>query len=276
MTKYVFVDIDGTLLDHVHGVPKSAVTAIQTARLNGHKVFICTGRARSDISPFIEAIGFDGFICASGAHVEVDGQVLLEAHLDPECVHSYLHQLETIDVDCVLESSSGLYCSQGAYNFLTNLYASFSKEHPEYDDANARPAHLSLLDAYVPTLHLVNKITLFSQSLHLLQAFSEDCPKGLRVLIYDKALFGYHNGEIQLATVNKASGIQVVLNHFNAHQKDTLGLGDSANDVEMIDFCEVGIAMGDAVSYLKEAANYVTTSVMEDGIWKAFKAQGLI
>lgn len=276
MIKYVFVDIDGTLLDHEHGVPESAVRAIQTARNKGHKVFICTGRARSDISPYIEAIGFDGFICASGAHVEVEGQVLLQAHLEAAEVEAYRHRLDHAGIDYVLESSTALFCSQGAFDFLTGLYAAFNQDHPEYDDKKARPNHLSLTHDYQTTLHPINKISMFSQSLSSMADIAADCPEHLRVLVYDKALFGYHNGEIQLAHINKASGIQVVLAHYNAHQKDTFGLGDSANDVEMIDFCQVGIAMGDAVAYLKEAANYVTAKVMDDGIWQAFKAHGLV
>lgn len=276
MRKYVFVDIDGTLLDHEHGIPESAIFAIQTARTKGHKVFICTGRARSDVSPYIEAIGFDGFICASGAHVEVEGTLLLEAHLENEVVSSYMNQLSLAGISYVLESRTALYCSREAYDFLTGLYDAFSLEHPEYPDVMARPNHLSLIEDYEKVLSPINKISMFSQDRPALENIAAQCPQGLRVLIYDKALFDYHNGEIQLESVNKASGIQIVLAHFDGLQKDTLGLGDSLNDVEMIDFCHVGIAMGDAVPYLKEAASFVTSSVMDDGILRAFKAHDLI
>lgn len=276
MQQYIFVDIDGTLLDHEHGIPKSAVDAISTARRNGHKVFICTGRARSDISPFVESIGFDGYICASGAHVEVDGSLLLEAHLDTETVVNYMQLLDQKKIDYVLESRQGLYCSQGAYAFLNGLYQSFDENHPSDEAAMTRTHHLSLIGDYAPEICMINKISMFSQIKNLLKEVEASCPEGLRVLIYDKSLFGYHNGEIQLDHINKASGIQVILNHFGADQKDTMGLGDSLNDVEMIDFCHIGVAMGDAVDYLKEAADFVTLKVMEDGIHRAFTHYNLI
>ena len=48
-TKYVFVDIDGTLLSHHTGIPRSALEAIDIARRNGHKIFINTGRVKSAV-----------------------------------------------------------------------------------------------------------------------------------------------------------------------------------------------------------------------------------
>ena len=53
--------------------------------------------------------------------------------------------------------------------------------------------------------------------------------------------------------------------------EETAAVGDSMNDYEMVREAGVGIAMGNAVSKLKEAADYVTADIGEDGLEKAFE-----
>lgn len=55
-----------------------------------------------------------------------------------------------------------------------------------------------------------------------------------------------------------------------------IGIGDSTNDLEMLDLAEQGIAMGNAPENVKQKADYVTDSVKEDGIWKAFEHEKLL
>ena len=87
MTKYVFFDIDGTLWDENMIVPESTKVAIKKLQENGHKAFVCTGRAMGNVNDTqFDAIGFDGFVAACGNHVEMDGKILLENNLTYEQV----------------------------------------------------------------------------------------------------------------------------------------------------------------------------------------------
>ena len=76
MSKIIFIDVDGTLVDYENKLPQSAVKAIRQARSNGHKVYICTGRSRAEVYPEIWAIGLDGMIGGNGAYVEDNGKVV--------------------------------------------------------------------------------------------------------------------------------------------------------------------------------------------------------
>jgi HAD superfamily hydrolase (TIGR01484 family) len=58
-TKYIFLDIDGTLLSHSYGVSKSSIDAINQLHNNGHKVFISTGRSKSYVDDYIRRLPFD-------------------------------------------------------------------------------------------------------------------------------------------------------------------------------------------------------------------------
>ena len=69
----VFLDVDGTLVDYSGRIPASARHAVRAARANGHLVFLCTGRSRSELWPAVTDIGFDGLVGGAGAYVEVGG-----------------------------------------------------------------------------------------------------------------------------------------------------------------------------------------------------------
>ena len=62
MGKINYIDIDGTLVDYENNLPDSAVEAIQQARKNGHRVYVCTGRSKAEVYQNIWDIGLDGMI----------------------------------------------------------------------------------------------------------------------------------------------------------------------------------------------------------------------
>lgn len=57
-----------------------------------------------------------------------------------------------------------------------------------------------------------------------------------------------------------------VLDHYHLDQDDTYAFGDGENDLEMIEFCRVGVAMGNACDLLKAKANIICKSVVDDGL----------
>ena len=64
--------------------------------------------------------------------------------------------------------------------------------------------------------------------------------------------------------------------HLGLNPQHTMAFGDGGNDSSMIRTAGIGVAMGNAMDSLKREADYVTTSVDEDGIWNALRHYGLI
>ena len=85
-----------------------------------------------------------------------------------------------------------------------------------------------------------------------------------------------HLLEIMDASVNKASGIEVMLKHFGLEASDALSFGDNYNDLEMLRYTGASVAMGNAPQPVKEAAGIVTTSNEEDGIYAYLSEHHLI
>ena len=67
-----------------------------------------------------------------------------------------------------------------------------------------------------------------------------------------------------------------MLYHMGIAREDTYAIGDSVNDLDMLAFVGHGIAMGNATQVAKDAAEYITTSLHEEGIYTALKHYGLI
>ena len=76
MSKIIFLDVDGTIVDYDNHIPNSARQAIRKARENGHLVYVCTGRSKAEMPDDIWNIGFDGMIGGNGSYVEHKGQIL--------------------------------------------------------------------------------------------------------------------------------------------------------------------------------------------------------
>ena len=89
-------------------------------------------------------------------------------------------------------------------------------------------------------------------------------------------LFRSGSGEVTLGGVNKGSTILQLLDLLGLDAASAIGIGDSNNDIEMLQVCGVGIAMGNATDEVKSQADEVTTAVLDDGVWNAFRRHGLI
>ena len=82
--------------------------------------------------------------------------------------------------------------------------------------------------------------------------------------------------DITSATADKANGIRAIAKHLGIDISETMAFGDGGNDKSMLMAAGIGVAMGNAVDDVKAHANYVTTSVDDDGIKNALLNFGVI
>ena len=66
------------------------------------------------------------------------------------------------------------------------------------------------------------------------------------------------------------------MKHYNVDREDTIAFGDAGNDLEMLQFAGIGVAMGNGTQDAKQAADYITKDVKEDGLYHGFAKFGLI
>ncbi|WP_294572611.1 HAD hydrolase family protein, partial [uncultured Subdoligranulum sp.] len=112
MSKIIFLDVDGTLVDYENRLPASAVTAVRTARARGHRVYLCTGRSRAEVYPDLWDLGLDGMIGGNGSYVEDHGTVVMHQMLTADQCRRVVDWLHDRGLEFYLESNNGLFASE--------------------------------------------------------------------------------------------------------------------------------------------------------------------
>lgn len=276
-TKYVFLDIDGTLVNYANELPASAVEAIKAAQANGHKIYPVTGRSKAEMYEEILAIGFDGYIGGNGNYVESEGKVLLHQLMTPEQQHQIIDWLHERKLEFYLESNNGLFASkkfEQRGEQTVKDYVAY-KEKPGAETMTVRDVFPEMIFDGELYRDDVNKISFilddYQDYLDAVAAFP-DLKVGTWGGVGEKALFG----DIALASITKQTAIKTLLNHYGADKQDTLAFGDAKVDIPMLEYCAIGVAMGNGGDEIRTMADYVTDSVNNHGLQKAFEHFGLI
>lgn len=259
MKKAVFFDIDGTLWDEQMRIPQSTCEAVSTLRAAGNYAFICSGRSKANIrTKELLAIGFDGVIASCGAHIEFQGETVFEYLLNAEQIAHAMEVLERNHMYAVMEGPRYIYVDED--DFKDDPYVIHLRMELGEDVKN-----ISGTAEYE-----INKLSAFLNGADLLQVTEELGD------IYHVISHGTELVEIVPDGFTKATGIARVCELLGIRQEDTYAFGDSANDLEMLSYVAHGVAMGNGTKEAKQAAEYVTSDIMEDGIKRGLEHYGLI
>lgn len=275
--KAVFLDVDGTFVNDRGIVPPSAREAVVAARTNGHRIFLCTGRSMSELWDEIVEPGFDGIIASAGGYVQCDGQVLLHRTVPVEDLRRVVEFFDCHGVEYFLEANSGLYGSRHAKERLRELI--FGPVSDEDVLAELEKGLGGFIDSLVvepdPVREDINKVSFLDSRLTIEQIRAE-FDGAFDVISATVPMFGPNSGEMSLPGIHKATGIELLIQHAGIARADTIAYGDGANDLEMLEFVAIGVAMGNARPAVLEVADLVTAGVDHDGIHRSFEALGLI
>ena len=277
MGKIIFIDVDGTLVDYENHLPESAVKAIRQARKNGHKVYICTGRSKAEVYPPLWEIGLDGMIGGNGGYVESEGVVVMHQLITLEqCKHivDWLHERK---LEFYLESNNGLFASEHFEEEGEPVIQEYSKRKGKEnaDKITVREVFPDMIFGGELYRDDVNKVSFILRSyqdhLDSIQEFPDLQPgtwggKG------EIALFG----DLGVKDITKAHAIDQLLNYLGAKREDTIAFGDAKVDIPMLEYCHIGVAMGNGGNEIKAMADYITDDVDQDGLYHAFVHFGLI
>lgn len=274
MKKIIFLDVDGTLIDYEAKLPLSAAKAVNQARANGHKVYLCTGCSKAEIEQR-NLCEVDGIIGGNGAYVEDHEKVVMEQGLDSKDVKAIVDWCNQRRLGFYLESNHGMFCNDYMMEQGIETMTKYSLGKGA-ELAHAKKAaqkfvngliHLQTNDLYRDD---VNKISFILSSYQDHLDSKKEFPhleantwggKG------EVALFG----DLGPQGITKRHAIEILLNHLKADKKDTISFGDAKIDLSMFECCAYNVAMGNGGKEIKEAADYITDDVKNDGLYNAFK-----
>lgn len=252
MKKFFFIDYDNTIFSHFsHSIPKSAENALLSLQKEGHQVFLASGRGLYNESLPALPKGFtpDGIVGANGAIVQVGKEVLWENPMSQELKSRLINFARERDYFLVTSSEGDFYVSS-MRRYERSHFRYTEPQFPKGDEA-----FLELCTKPVYSFFL-------NESLEIIEETQRRFPE-LKLFYMGDELGG---ADVIPAENGKIKGIERILAHYGADFSDTVAIGDSLNDLEMVKGAGIGIAMGNAIQELKKAADYVAKHIDDGGL----------
>lgn len=268
--KTIFLDIDGTLVGDKGTVPNSAKAAILKVKANGHKVILCTGRTLDEIYPPILEIGFDGIIACGGNYVVANDKVLYERYFSLEDLKHIYDYFENNGINFYAEAISGIYaspnCDQQLYELASEIAKVQGEHFMEHFNVfrNVMKQNQNLLRSDV------TKIS-FLGSNHSIEDLKEEYKDRFEIFDLVVPMFGANSGEISIKGTDKTVGMEIMINHFDLIEENSIAIGDGNNDITMLKKAAIGVAMGNATEKLKAIADMISDDVNNDGLANALE-----
>lgn len=263
--RIIFFDIDGTLVTEGpgHYVPQSANIALDKLRENGHVCIINTGRPFSALDDVIKNINVDGYSCGCGTNIRIGKEILLSHKLDSKLCAQIARDIEECDFEWLLEGEHQMYYSTREYkSFFWRDIKALTEQLPDNIHA-ITPDEFDQID-FVKFVIILKEHSNYERFYSLYKDDFTFIDRGNKMF------------EIIPNMYSKATGMKFLEEYFNIPHENSVAVGDSTNDIPMLDYASYSIVMGGSSEVLNDHADFITSPILEDGIYKAFKHMGLI
>lgn len=254
MIKAVFFDIDGTLLSHkTKRVPDSTKQALKLLNKKGIYTFIATGRHISEMKDLpIHDLKFDGFITLNGQYCYNDKGVIYDSPIHKSDIENIIHEINQNPFPCIFVEEKNMYinyCNEA----VQTVQDAISTPLPDIGDLNRGLTH--------PIYQVIP------------YGITEEKEDEIIKLMPHCKRTRWHSLAIDIISKDggKQNGIQHILDDYHINQDEIMAFGDGMNDIDMFEFCQIGVAMRNANQEVKNKADYVTYDIDDDGIYHALK-----
>ncbi len=245
-----FFDIDGTLI-HDGLTPSAAVVeALRYAQSRGCRIFINTGRTKTTLpSAITELDCIDGFLCGCGTYIECGGKPILQQYIPQENTIKIAEKYYDFGMEACMffeGVDNVFYCGKTCRPFSDIRYIQIpsAKEAKELLSGE----RINKLSLHLPAEYEVKFLDLLAGDFQTMK-----CPT-----YYEIVPFGFDKGRA-IELTEQILGLDHAL---------SVAVGDSENDVKMLDYTPISVAMGNADEDIKKRCTLVTDSVQNDGVAK--------
>jgi Cof subfamily protein (haloacid dehalogenase superfamily) len=247
--KAIFLDIDETLITNHTGPFPEDVEQIKEAHRRSHKIFISTGRGLAHIPGIIrDAPWLDGIIAGGGAQIIIGDRIIY---------HKWIPE-EILRIICTFYLGMNKYCLFEGVNSVygINLRGNYKKEEEIFIINNAD----DFLTRYPGAI--ISKLTIEGDISEKEQNFLGSY---FQLNTFPTYFEGIILGE------SKSKGMTLILETLGIPRENSIAIGDSRNDIDIIRAAGLGVAMGNACDELKALAGAITADCGKGGVGQAIK-----
>lgn len=283
MYKMLAIDMDGTLLRNDKTISKENYNAIQKAKAKGVKIVVSTGRPVQGVKRILkelDLISDDVYVVAcSGALVQCVGtkDIISKVNLKVDDVKKLYDFSEKLNITLNAVTHECIFTPK--LNFITGL-ESYITDLPikvvDFKNLNK--------DVFIYRVTLINETQKFIDHIkenrsYIPVEYSDLNDKRDEKIFYNiatlpKKLFekytilkaSSNTLEVLNKNVNKGTGVEEVAEKLGIKREEIISIGDSGNDIHMIEFAGLGVAMDNASNEVKKVADYITLSNEDDGV----------
>ncbi|MBR2759548.1 MAG: Cof-type HAD-IIB family hydrolase [Solobacterium sp.] len=251
-----FFDVDGTLYSHsTSQVPESTRAALAVLHQKGIKLVICTGRSLEELSKLpVMDMPWDGYLTLNGNLCLDENKNMFAGNpIDSGEVDILVRIFQASRIPFVLIGEENRYINY-VDDVVIDTQASTKGTIPDIGEYKGE-------DIYQCLAFVADKDRI------MLEDMLDECT----ITSWNKTGI-----DIISKSGGKAAGIEMFIDEYHLRRGQTIAFGDGQNDIDMIRYAGIGVAMGNGVEALKSAADYVTTDIDDNGISNALKHLGLI
>lgn len=266
MYKLVAIDLDGTLVTDEKELTKKTVEVIKEASKKGVKIMISSGRSFYRLERFIDALDLrkenQCTICFNGGMIVENKtkEMLYSKSLDAEEVE------ELIQLGKALRLPIMIYTRDTHY--VETIPEVVRKNTKNLKGMNLKVVNFNQINFKKPE-NYIYKVCFIDKPEKIIEKRKQISEEILKKYEITSSVPEYL--EIVKKGIKKSEAIKVVMEKYDIKQDEVMAIGDGENDVEMLDFAGLGIAMENASDFVKGFANDVTTSNNHDGVANAIE-----
>lgn len=258
--KVLVLDLDGTLTNSQKEITDKTLEAVFRMQEHGHKVVIATGRPTPGALPIAKKLKlekFGGFIASFNGGQITDcgsGEVIYQQTLPKDIIPELFKLAEELNIGFISYDKTGIIAVDRPDKYIdleariNHLPVSYKKNIAEYIDFPLNKC-LGTAEPEVAPEKEQAFIEKFGDRINVSRSepfFIEITPKG----------------------IDKAASLEHLCEIIGSSRENMIACGDGFNDISMIEYAGVGVAMANAQEEVKAAADYITVSNDEDGVAK--------
>ncbi|WP_129725985.1 HAD family hydrolase [Ectobacillus funiculus] len=276
--KAIFLDMDGTILNHQNKVSIHTKEIIDDLRNQGIFVFVATGRAVDEIEELVpEGFRVDGFITSNG----------MAGYVGKEVVFKHSLSLELVEIIIEKARENKVYYELFPYG-TSRVTLKQDKQYVEDEIRDPKPDSVGI-NEWLSRKQAIkeeidwkdsieanefSKFYFFARTKEHINSWKHELDALKQEIDFTTSISSDHNVEVMVANVNKATGIKQMLQHFDLSEDETMAIGDSDNDLPMLQFVGYAVAMKNAQDRVKEIVHDVTEFTCdEDGVYHYLKSK---
>lgn len=263
MYKLVAIDMDGTLLKEDKTISQRTKNAIQSARKKGVTVVLATGRPIEGVSRYLEELN----MYSENDYVLSYNGALIQKTKSKESVAKIA--LNGSDLHYLRKLSDELGVNMHAFSEDKGL---ITPKNSKYTEVEADINNIEINEMNMDNIsddEVIIKIMMIDEP-EILGEAVEKLPKE----VYEKYTVVRSTPfflEFLNKEVNKGVGVEMLSKHLGLKREEVMTLGDAGNDLHMIEYAGLGVAMENAFDEVKASADYITDTNENDGVAKAIE-----